>query len=306
MREEDTVCVGSGGLQYCKVCGEAKEAFFPEGDFMGMKKHSRQCACDRKAYEEEQKYFKDKEHRELVSRNTSICFDESRMEEWTFENADMSDAVICAPFTILKDLKEVTKGTNIKVGAQNMHFADNGAFTGEVSPAMLKELDIDYVVIGHSERREYFNETDETCNKKVLKALEVGIDPILCCGETLEERETDKTKDVVKTQIIAGLANVKAEDLEKVVIAYEPIWAIGTGKTATSKQANDVISYIREVIASVYGEVANKVRIQYGGSVKPSNVVEIMEQSDIDGALVGGASLQPADYIALVNYQGVK
>ena len=214
------------------------------------------------------------------------------------------DVVICAPFTLLKDLKEVTKGSNIKIGAQNMHFAENGAFTGEISSTMLKELSIDYVIIGHSERRQYFNETNETCNKKVLKALEVGIDPILCCGETLEERETDKTKDVVKTQVISGLANVKAEDLSKVVIAYEPIWAIGTGKTATAKQANDVISYIREVIASLYGELANQVRIQYGGSVKPSNVVEIMGQSDIDGALVGGASLEPADYIALVNYQG--
>lgn len=221
-------------------------------------------------------------------------------------NDESVDAVICAPFTMLKDLKEATKGTNVKIGAQNMHFADNGAFTGEVSPAMLKELDMDYVVIGHSERREYFNETDETCNKKVLKALEVGIDPILCCGETLEEREIDKTKDVVKTQVVAGLANVKEEDLPKVVVAYEPIWAIGTGKTATAEQANDVIAYIREVIASLYGELANEVRIQYGGSVKPGNVVEIMGQSDIDGALVGGASLQPADYMALVNYQGVK
>ena len=214
------------------------------------------------------------------------------------------DVVICAPFTLLKDLKEVTKGSNIKIGAQNMHFAENGAFTGEISSTMLKELSIDYVIIGHSERRQYFNETNETCNKKVLKALEVGIDPILCCGETLEEREIDKTKDVVKTQVISGLANVKAEDLSKVVIAYEPIWAIGTGKTATAKQANDVISYIREVIASLYGELANQVRIQYGGSVKPSNVVEIMGQSDIDGALVGGASLEPSDYISLVNYQG--
>ena len=221
-------------------------------------------------------------------------------------NDEVVDAVICAPFTLLKDLKDATKGTNIKIGAQNMHFEEKGAFTGEISPLMLKELNIDYVVIGHSERREYFNETDETCNKKVLKALEVGIDPILCCGETLEEREADKTKDVVKAQIVAGLANVKAEELEKVVIAYEPIWAIGTGKTATAEQANDVIAYIREVIASIYGEVANKVRIQYGGSVKPGNVVEIMGQSDIDGALVGGASLEPADYIALVNYQGVK
>ena len=172
-------------------------------------------------------------------------------------NDEVVDAVICAPFTLLKDLKDATKGTNIKIGAQNMHFEEKGAFTGEISPLMLKELNIDYVVIVHSERREYVNEADETCNKKV-------------------------------------------------VIAYEPIWAIGTGKTATAEQANDVIAYIREVIASIYGEVANKVRIQYGGSVKPGNVVEIMGQSDIDGALVGGASLEPADYIALVNYQGVK
>ena len=217
-------------------------------------------------------------------------------------NDESVDAVICAPFTILKDLKEVTKGTNIKVGAQNMHFADNGAFTGEVSPAMLKELDIDYVVIGHSERREYFNETDETVNKKVLKALEVGIDPILCVGETLEEREAGKTKDVCKVQVEKALENVSKEDLAKVVIAYEPVWAIGTGKTATSEDANDVIAYIREVVANLYGELANEVRIQYGGSVTPSNVAEIMNQSDIDGALVGGASLEANDYVELVNF----
>ncbi len=212
------------------------------------------------------------------------------------------EAVICAPFTLLKDLKEATKGTNIKIGAQNMHYEESGAFTGEISPAMLKELNIDYVVIGHSERREYFNETDETVNKKVLKALEVGIDPILCCGETLEEREAGKTKEVCKVQVEKALENVKKEDLSKVVIAYEPIWAIGTGKTATSEDANDVIKYIREVVANLYGELANEVRIQYGGSVKPQNVAEIMSQSDIDGALVGGASLASSDYTQLVNY----
>ncbi len=215
---------------------------------------------------------------------------------------DKVEAVICAPFTLLKDLKEATKGTNIKIGAQNMHYADNGAFTGEIAPNMLKELDIDYVVIGHSERREYFNETDETVNKKVLKALEVGIDPILCCGETLEEREAGKTKEVCKVQVEKALENVSKEDLEKVVIAYEPVWAIGTGKTATSEDANDVIKYIREVVANLYGDLANKVRIQYGGSVKPQNVAEIMAQSDIDGALVGGASLESSDYTKLVNY----
>ena len=217
-------------------------------------------------------------------------------------NNDKVEAVICAPFTLLKDLKQATKGTNIKIGAQNMPFEEKGAFTGEISPLMLKELDMDYVVIGHSERRQYFNETDETVNKKVLKALEVGIDPILCVGETLEEREAGNTKDVCKVQVEKALENVSKEDLAKVVIAYEPVWAIGTGKTATSEDANDVIAYIREVVANLYGELANEVRIQYGGSVKPSNVAEIMNQSDIDGALVGGASLEANDYVELVNF----
>ncbi|HBF6262691.1 TPA: triose-phosphate isomerase [Clostridioides difficile] len=217
-------------------------------------------------------------------------------------NSDKVEAVICAPFTLLKDLKEATKGTNIKIGAQNMHFEEKGAFTGEVSPLMLKEIDMDYVVIGHSERRQYFNETDETVNKKVLKALEVGIDPILCVGETLEQREAGKTKDVCKVQVEKALENVLKDDLAKVVVAYEPIWAIGTGKTATAEDANDVISYIREVIKGLYGELANEVRIQYGGSVKPSNVAEIRGQSDIDGALVGGASLASNDYLDLVNF----
>ena len=215
---------------------------------------------------------------------------------------DKVEAVICAPFLALKDLKEATKGTNIKIGAQNMHFEESGAFTGEVAPVMLKEIGVDYVVIGHSERREYFNETDETVNKKVLKALEHGIDPILCCGETLEQRENNETKAVCKVQIEKALENVSKEDLAKVVIAYEPVWAIGTGKTATSEDANDVIAYIREVVANLYGELANEVRIQYGGSVKPSNVAEIMNQSDIDGALVGGASLEANDYVELVNF----
>lgn len=213
------------------------------------------------------------------------------------------ESVICAPATMLKDLKEASKGTNIKIGAQNMHFEDSGAFTGEIAPAMLKELDIDYVIIGHSERREYYNETNETVNKKVLKALEVGILPILCCGETLEEREAGSTKDKVNTQIVAGLKDVKAEDLSKVVIAYEPIWAIGTGKTSSSTDANDVIMYIREVVKGLYNdELSELVRIQYGGSVKPANVEEIMNESDIDGALVGGASLKADSYTELVNF----
>jgi len=214
------------------------------------------------------------------------------------------EAVICAPFTMLKDLKEVTAGTAIQVGAQNMYFEESGAFTGEVAPSMLKELGVDYVIIGHSERREYFNETDESVNKKVLKALEHAILPIMCCGETLEQRDADKTKDVVKEQVEKGLVGVSSADLVRVVIAYEPIWAIGTGKTATSGQANDVITYIRTVVADMFDtELAAQVRIQYGGSVKPANVAEIMGESDIDGALVGGASLQPESYLGLVNFK---
>lgn len=218
-------------------------------------------------------------------------------------NDESVDAVICAPFTILKDLKEVTKGTNIKVGAQNMHFADNGAFTGEVSPAMLKELDIDYVVIGHSERREYFNETDEALNKKVKAAFAHNLTPILCCGETLEQRENGTTNEVVGAQIKADLEGLSPELAEKVVIAYEPIWAIGTGKTATDEQANETIMAVRSVVAEMFGqEVANKVRIQYGGSVKPGTIKAQMAQSDIDGALVGGASLVATDFAQIVNY----
>ena len=217
-------------------------------------------------------------------------------------NTDV-EAVICAPFTLLKDLKEATKGTNIKIGAQNMHYAEQGAFTGEISAPMLKELNIDYVVLGHSERRQYFNETNETVNKKVVKSLEAGIYPILCVGETLEEREASETKNVCKEQTEKALVGVSAEDMKKVVIAYEPVWAIGTGKTATAEDANDVIAYIREVVKGLYGEeISEEVRIQYGGSVKPSNVAEIMNQSDIDGALVGGASLLASDYTELVNF----
>ena len=212
------------------------------------------------------------------------------------------EVLICAPFTLLKDLKEATKGTNIKIGAQNMHYENSGAFTGEVAPGNLVELGMDYVIIGHSERREYFNETDETCNKKVLKAIEVGINPILCCGETLEEREANKTIDKVKGQIVKGLKDVKSEDLEKIVIAYEPIWAIGTGKTATAEDANEVIAQIRNIVREMFGDLADKVRIQYGGSVKPANVAEIMAQADIDGALVGGASLKAEDFLGLLKF----
>lgn len=210
---------------------------------------------------------------------------------------------ICPPATMLKDLVEAAKGTNIKIGAQNMHYADNGAFTGEIAPSMLKELNVDYVIIGHSERRMYYNETNETVNKKVLKAIEVEIDPILCVGESLELREAGEMKPFVKEQIVKAFENVNASDVSKVVVAYEPIWAIGTGKTATSDQANEMTGFVRETIKGLYDQtIADTVRIQYGGSVKPANVSEIMSKSDIDGALVGGASLVADTFSKVVNF----
>ncbi|MEK5059802.1 MULTISPECIES: triose-phosphate isomerase [unclassified Paenibacillus] len=219
--------------------------------------------------------------------------------------AEGVESVICAPFTNLPALVEAVKGTNIKIGAQNLHFEDNGAFTGEISGSMLKDLGVDYVVIGHSERRQYFNETDETVNKKVHAAFRHGLTPIVCVGEKLEEREADQTKDVCKVQTEAAFAGLAADQAAQVIVAYEPIWAIGTGKSSTAQDANEVIAYIRSIIKGLYNEdVANAVVIQYGGSVKPANVAEYLGQSDIDGALVGGASLEPESYIALV--QGAK
>jgi len=213
------------------------------------------------------------------------------------------ESVICAPFTFLKDLKEAVKNTNIKIAAQNMHFEDSGAFTGEVSAPMLKEIGVDYCVIGHSERRQYFAETDETVNKKIKQSFKYSIVPILCVGETLSQREEGKTNDVVKAQVVSDLDGLDKDLASKMVIAYEPIWAIGTGKTATSTQANEVISFIRKTVKEIYGEaVSESIRIQYGGSVKPDNVSQIMAESDIDGALVGGASLKADDFIKLVNF----
>lgn len=211
------------------------------------------------------------------------------------------ESVICAPFTNLPALVEAAKGTSIAIGAQNMHFEDNGAFTGEISGPMLKELGVKYVILGHSERRAYFAETDEIVNKKVLAAFKHGLTPIVCVGEKLEEREAGQTKDVCKVQTEAALAGLSADQVAQTVIAYEPIWAIGTGKSSTAADAEDVIAYIRDVVKGQFGEAAaNAVRIQYGGSVKPNNVAEYMGQPNIDGALVGGASLEPASYIALV------
>ena len=213
------------------------------------------------------------------------------------------DVVVCPTFVCLDAVKKAVAGSNIKVAAQNMHFEESGAFTGEVAPGMLEAMGIDYVVLGHSERREYFNETDEALNKKVKAAFAHNITPILCCGETLEQRENGTTNAVVGAQIKADLEGLSKDLAEKVIIAYEPIWAIGTGKTATDEQANETIKAIRGIVAEMFGsEVADKVRIQYGGSVKPGTIKAQMEQSDIDGALVGGASLAAADFAAIVNY----
>jgi triosephosphate isomerase len=215
--------------------------------------------------------------------------------------ADGVESVICAPFTNLPALVEAVKGTTLKVGAQNLHWEDSGAYTGEISGAMLKDLGVNYVIIGHSERRAYFAETDETVNKKVHAAFKHGLTPIVCVGEKLEEREAGKTKDVCKAQTEAAFQGLSAEQAAQVVIAYEPIWAIGTGKSSTAEDAQDVIGYIRGLVAGLYGkQTADAVRIQYGGSVKPGNIREFMAQPDIDGALVGGASLEPASYIQLV------
>lgn len=210
-------------------------------------------------------------------------------------------SVICAPFTALPALVEAVKGTNLKVGAQNLHYEDNGAYTGEVSGIMLNDLGVDFVIIGHSERRAYFAETDEIVSKKVRAAFRHHLIPIVCVGEKLEEREAGQTKEVVRVQTEAAFRGLAATEAAQVVVAYEPIWAIGTGKSSTAEDANEVIGYIRGVIRDLFdASTADQVRIQYGGSVKPNNIREYMQQPEIDGALVGGASLEPASYVALV------
>ncbi|WP_142414247.1 triose-phosphate isomerase [Hathewaya massiliensis] len=214
-----------------------------------------------------------------------------------------AEVIVCPSFLSIKSVIDEVKGTNIKVGAQNMHSEENGAFTGEISPNMLNELGVDYVIIGHSERRQYFNETDLTVNKKLKAAFNHNIIPILCVGETLEERKANITEEVIGKQIKLDLNEIGAQEVERLVIAYEPIWAIGTGMTATSKEANDTISFIRNIVKDLYGkEISDKVRILYGGSVKPSTIKEQMAESDIDGGLVGGASLKAKDFAGIVNY----
>ncbi len=217
-------------------------------------------------------------------------------------NTDKSDVVFCVPFVELIPVLEELKGTNIAVGAQNMYFENSGAYTGEISADMLTEIGVKYVIIGHSERRQYFNETDKTVNKKVIKAIEKSLIPIVCVGETLEQREKGITVDFVRIQIKSAFQNVTSEQAENVIIAYEPIWAIGTGVTATSEQAEEVCSAIRKVISEIYDQnTADKIRIQYGGSVNGSNAKELFGMADIDGGLVGGASLKE-DFSNIVNY----
>lgn len=211
-----------------------------------------------------------------------------------------TEVVFCPPFICLTTAIEAVKGTNIKIGAQNMYFEENGAYTGEIAPDMIKEVGCEYVILGHSERRAYFGETDEIINKKVLKAFEHDLMPIICVGETLEQREQGITEDLVRLQTKIALKDVPASDAEKAVIAYEPVWAIGTGRTATNEQAQEVCGAIRKVLIEIYGaETAEKIRIQYGGSVNAGNATELFGMPDIDGGLVGGASLK-ADFATIV------
>ena len=214
-----------------------------------------------------------------------------------------AEVVVCPTFVCLPAVVEAAHGTNIKVGAQNIHWADNGAFTGEISGEMLKEVGVEYVIIGHSERRRYFAETDATINSRLKAALKYGLKPIVCVGELLIERENELTNSVLKRQTTLALKDISREDMLNIVIAYEPVWAIGTGRTASVEDANDACKFIRSVIASLYDEeIAQNVRIQYGGSVKPSNANELFNTSDIDGGLIGGASLTASDFVGIVKY----
>ncbi len=218
------------------------------------------------------------------------------------EGKNGCDIVVCVPFVDIDAAVAMTKGTNVKVGAQNVHFEKNGAFTGEISADMLKECGAEYVVIGHSERRQYFGETDVTVNLRLKAALAAGLTPILCVGELLDERDRDITAEVVAMQTKIALLDVTAEDAKKVIIAYEPVWAIGTGRTATADQADEVCGIIRNVLAAKYGtDVAEAVTVQYGGSMKPGNAAELLAKYHVDGGLIGGASLKASDFTAIVD-----
>lgn len=219
-----------------------------------------------------------------------------------YQGTDVRTA-ICAPFVHLATLKEALAGTDIKVGAQNVHFEDQGAYTGEVSVPMLEDIGVDYCIIGHSERRQYFAETDETVNKKLKRLFQSSILPILCVGEVLEERDAGREQEVVRRQLEGALADIAGEDVAKLVVAYEPVWAIGTGRNATPEQANDMCGYIRQVVSELYDDaVACDLTIQYGGSMKPANATELMAMEEIDGGLIGGASLVPEDFMAIIDF----
>ena len=220
-----------------------------------------------------------------------------------FNNKNNVEVVICPPFTNIFEVKKVIKDSLIKLGAQNMYPEEKGAFTGEISPLMVKSAGCDYVIVGHSERREYFKESNEFLNKKVKSALNYGLTPIYCVGEKLEEREANLTFKVIETQLKEGLQGFTPEDLKKIVIAYEPVWAIGTGKTASPAQAEEVHAFIRDQLTVLSDkETAGEITIQYGGSVKPDNVTELMKQPNIDGALVGGASLKADSFLSIINF----
>ena len=212
------------------------------------------------------------------------------------------DVVVGVPAVNFAAVAEVIKGTNIKLGAQNMHWKESGAYTGELSAAMLKECGVEYVILGHSERRQYFGETDETVNKRTTAAIKAGLTCMMCVGETLDEREADLVNEVIGRQLKVGLKGLTAQDAAKLVIAYEPVWAIGTGKTATPEQAQQVHAFIRETLGKIFGtETAETIRIQYGGSMKPGNAAELLAQKDIDGGLIGGAALKAADFAGIIS-----
>ncbi|NMB13148.1 MAG: triose-phosphate isomerase [Firmicutes bacterium] len=216
---------------------------------------------------------------------------------------DDREVVLCPPFTALATVSEAIRGTKVVLGAQNVFYEDSGAYTGEISPLMLQALGVKYVIIGHSERRQYFGETDEMVNRKVKAALQHDLKPIICVGETLAQREAGVTETLVKSQVDKAFHDIAADEAKQVVVAYEPIWAIGTGKTATSREANRVIGMIRGTLGEIYGDsVAQAIRIQYGGSVKPGNMAELMQEPEIDGALVGGASLDAESFARIVRY----
>lgn len=215
------------------------------------------------------------------------------------------EIIICAPYTSLYTLSGQIQGTNIKLASQNIHFEDSGAFTGEISPLMLLGTEVEYVVVGHSERRQYFGESDDIVNKKALTCLNHGLKPIICVGEVLEQREAGITMDVIKTQVIGSLKNIPNAEMSKLIIAYEPVWAIGTGKTATSEDANEVCGFIRKTVEDLHGEtIAQNTIILYGGSVKSDNANSLFTMEHIDGGLVGGASLKANEFAKIINYEG--